>query len=71
MGFPVSSVTAKIYMEYFKEMTLGPECPIPSSWWRQHVDDDISIVKKNKADTFFNHLNLVDPQIIFTMESST
>ena len=29
MGSPVSPVIANIYMEYFKELDLGPQCPIP------------------------------------------
>ena len=30
MGSTVSPVIAKIYMEYFEELTLGPQCPIPT-----------------------------------------
>ena len=32
MGLPLSPVLANIYMEYFKEMTLGPT-PQKSSMW--------------------------------------
>ena len=34
------------------------------------MDDINSIVKKIQVDTFFKHLNPVDPYIKFTMESS-
>ena len=39
-------------------------CP----WWKRHVHDIFSIVKKTKADRLFNHLNAVDPHTRFTME---
>ena len=29
MGSEVSPVIANIYMEYFEELALGPQCPIP------------------------------------------
>ena len=40
MGSPVSPVIANIYMEYFEELTLGPQCPIPTPWWKRYVDDN-------------------------------
>ena len=33
MGSPVSPVTANIYMDYFEEIALGPQCPTLTSWW--------------------------------------
>ena len=30
MGSPVSPVIANIYMEYFEDLALGPECSMPS-----------------------------------------
>ena len=30
MGSPCSPVVANIYMEYFEELALGPEVPVPS-----------------------------------------
>ena len=30
MGSYVSPVITNIYMEYFEEMALGPQCPIPT-----------------------------------------
>ena len=69
MGSSASPVMAHIYMEYFEELSLDPEFPKPSPWRKRYVDDVISIVKKNKVDTFFNHLNVVDPNVKFTMVS--
>ena len=69
MVSPVSPVIANIYMEYFEEMALGHQCPIPTPWWKRYVDDVIGIVKKEQVDTLFTNLNLVDPQIKFMMEA--
>ena len=46
MCSPVSPIVANIYMEYFKEIALGPQCPRSTPWWKRYVDDAISIVKK-------------------------
>ena len=56
IGYPVSPVTANFYMDIF---------PISSPWQKRYVDDNISIVTKEQADTFFNHLNSVNPHIKF------
>ena len=45
MGLPVSLVIVNIYAE---DLALGPECPIPSPWWKRYVDDVINIVKNKK-----------------------
>ena len=70
MGSPVSPVITNIYMEYFEEMVLGPQCPITTLWWKRYVDNVISIVKKDKVYTLFNHLNSVDTHIKFTMQTT-
>ena len=44
MGSPVSPVIVNIYMEYFEEMVLGPQCSIPTPWCKRYVDYVISIV---------------------------
>ena len=33
MCSPCSPVVANIYMEYFKDMALGPELPLPIKEW--------------------------------------
>ena len=48
VGSPVSAVITNINMEHFEEMVLGPQCPIPTPWWKRYVDDVIIIVKKIK-----------------------
>ena len=48
---------------------LGLQCPIPMPWWKRYVDDGMSIVKKDKVDILFSHLNSVDPHIKFTKET--
>ena len=35
MGSPCSPVVANIYMEYFEELALGPELPIPIKEWKR------------------------------------
>ena len=56
-------------MKHFEEIALGPQCPIPNPLWERYVDDIISIVKKEKADTLFSHLNFVDLHIKLMMET--
>ena len=48
MGSPVFPVIANIYLEYFEDLALNPECPIPNLWWKRYVHDVISIDTKNK-----------------------
>ena len=38
MGSPCSPVVANICMEYFKDMALGPELPLPIKEWKRYVD---------------------------------
>ena len=68
MGSPCSPVVANIYMEYFEELALGPEVPVPIKEWKRYVDDVFSIIPKGKRDTLLNYLNSIDPHIKFTVE---
>ena len=68
MGSPCSPVVANIYMEYFKHLALGPECPIPIKELKSYVDNIFSIIPKGKHDTILNCLNSIDPHIKFTVE---
>ena len=56
-------------MEYFEDLALGPEGSIPSPWWKRIVYSVMCIVRKNQVDTFFNHLNSVDPYLQISMDS--
>ena len=55
-------------MEYFEDMTLGPELPLPIKEWKRYVDDVFSIIPKGKCDTILEYLNSIDPHIKFTVE---
>ena len=68
MGSPCSPVVANIYVEYFEELALGPELPIPIKEWKRYVDDIISIIPKSTSDTLLQYLNLINPHIKFTIE---
>ena len=68
MGSPCSPVVANIYMEYFEDLALGPEIPIPIKEWKRYVDDIFSIIPKGKRDNLLNYLNSIDPHIKFTVE---
>ena len=68
MGSPCSPVVANIYMEYFENMALGPELPIPVKDWKRYVDDVFSIIPKGNSDTMLQYLNSIDPHIKFTIE---
>ena len=55
-------------LEYFKELAIGPECPTPTPLWKGYMDDVITTIDE-QVDTLFNHLNSVDPNLKFTMET--
>ena len=67
MGSPCSSVVANIYMEYFKDLALGPELPIPVKDWKRYVDDVFSIIPKGNRNTMLQYLISIDPHIKFTI----
>ena len=46
MGSPCFPVVANIYMEYFENLALGPELPVPVKDWKRYVDDVFSIIPK-------------------------
>ena len=68
MGSPCSPVVANIYMEYFENMALGPELPVPIKDWKRYVDDVFSIIPKGNRDKLLKYLNSIDPHIKFTIE---
>ena len=68
MGSPCSPVVVNIYMEYFEELALGPELPIPIKEWKRYVDDVFSIVPKGKQEELLRYLNSINPHIKFTVE---
>ena len=68
MGSPCSPVVANIYMEYFEDLALGPELPIPVKDWKRCVDDVFSIIPKGNRNTMLPYLKSIDPHIKFTIE---
>ena len=68
MGSPCSPVVANIYIEYYEDLALGHQLPIPIKEWKRYVDDIFSIIPKGKRDTMLNYLNSIDPHIKFTVE---
>ena len=65
MDSPCSPVVADIYMEYFEDLALGPEVPIPLKERKRYVDDIFSIIPKGNRDILLNYLNSIDPHIKF------
>ena len=68
MGSPVSPVIANIYMKYFVELALGPQCPTPTPWWKRYVDDVICITKKIRWTSCSTILIDMNDHINITME---
>ena len=68
MGSPCSPVVANIYMEYFENLALGPELPVPIKDWKRYVDDVFSIIPKGNWDKMLQYLNSINPHIKFTIE---
>ena len=63
-----SPVVANIYMEYFENLALGPELPIPVKDWKRYMDDVFSIIPKGNRNTMLQYLNSINPHIKFTIE---
>ena len=55
-------------MEYFEDLALGLEAPIPIKEWNSYVDDVFSIIPKGKTEVMLQYLNSMDPHIKFTVE---
>ena len=68
MGSPLSPVLANIYMEYFKEMTLGSTSLKPSMWLRYIDDTFILWPHQEDVQILLDHVNSIQPSIQFSME---
>ena len=68
MGSPCSPVAANIYMEYFKDLALGPELPVPVKDWKRYVDDAFSLIPKGNRNKMLQYLNSINPHIKCTIE---
>ena len=54
MGSPCSPVVANIYMEYFENLALGPELPVPVKDWKRYVHV-FSIIPKGNWDKMLQY----------------
>jgi len=64
MGSPV---IANLYMEEFKERAIATATYKPKIW-KRYVGDTFTVLGKDYADDFLQHLNSQKPTIRFTME---
>jgi hypothetical protein len=70
MGSPLSPVIANFYMEYFEQKALETATLKPKCWYR-YVDDTFTIWPHGaeKLSNFLQHLNSINKNIQFTMET--
>ena len=67
MGFPISPIVAKLYMEYFERKALYTASTPPTHWFR-FVDDTFVIQQESQKQLFLHHINNIDPAMKFTVE---
>ena len=67
MTSPVNPVVANLYKEFF----LTQSSNISSEpFWRRYVDDTFDILQQSQKEKFPQHINSVDPFILFTTEEA-
>ena len=69
MESPVSPVVAKLYMEFLEDRALTSTVN-PPRWWKRYIDDIFVILKQSQREEFLQHINSVDPSILFTTEEA-
>ena len=67
MGSPVSVVVANLVMEHVETSALST-FPHKVLFWKRYVDDVCCSVNSNLVDTLLQHLNSIQPSILFTHE---
>ena len=67
MQSPKVYTTVMHGMEVVEERALT-NCPLPPPPWKQYVNDTFIAFLEDEVDQFFDHLNMVEPTIKFTME---
>ena len=67
MGKPASSVVAEIFMQEKESLALDSYIEKPKVWER-YVDDVFVIIKKEKMEDFYNHINSLHVKLKFTTE---
>ena len=68
MGSPVSAVLAELVMPKVERVALETSL-VPIRWWKRYVDDSNACLKSNDEICFLNHLNSINPNIRFTIET--
>ena len=64
MGSPVSAVIAELVMQRI-ETTALQTSPVWVRWWKRYVDDSNACVKQSDISIFHNHLNSINPHILY------
>ncbi|XP_068697441.1 uncharacterized protein [Montipora foliosa] len=67
MGSPVSAIMENMVMEDIEERALA-SLTNPPLFWKRFVDDVITTAKSVSTQTLLEHLNSVEPCILFTIE---
>ena len=70
IGSPVSAIFANLVMEYVEEKALLL-APNPPKWWFRYVDDSHVCIKREHVDEFHSHLNSINTNIKFTIETES
>ena len=68
MGSLVSPTFANLYMEHFDRKAL--RSPLNPQVWYRFVDDTWVIQQQVHKQAFLDHINSIDPAIMFTVEST-
>ena len=69
VGSPVSAVIANLVMGNIEDRALSTS-PVTPCWWRGYVNDSNVCLKKMDVQVFLQHLNYIDSNIQFTIESA-
>ena len=69
MGSPLSPIVANIFMENFEKESVET-APHPPSLWKKFVDNTFVILEAQYKDEFFHHINSMDDNIKFTVETT-
>ena len=68
MGSPGSVVLADMVMETVEQRALET-FPTRPCFWKRHVNDTLTAVRRNQVDEFHLHLNSIEQTITFTVET--
>ena len=69
MGSPISSIVVNLYMEDV-EIKVIITAEYPPRIWKRYVDDTCVIIEATKKEGFLEHINSIDPHILFTTEDA-